>query len=136
MFIKKSVEKKSINFYQTLGFRIIFKLVRKVNVWTNLYVFCNYLGFFVRYNQSLRGKINLILFCIFNFVTFLNSYPLNSFISKFWSFRRKNSDQYHFNKQLKGEKWKKCVRLVIKTCERIFRVEELSSLQKSSYVKS
>ena len=75
MLIKKSVGKK-IN--QLLGITGV--LFEKTN---NLV--------FVGYNQSLQRENNFILFCIFNYVTYINSQPLNPFVGKFRSSQRKPS---------------------------------------------
>ena len=130
MFIKKSVGKKTINFQQTRVFRIIFKLARK-SIFEKIYTFCVFLQEILKVK---RRKSNLILFCFYNYVTFIKSYPINSSIGNFQSDCRKPSYQCHFNIQLKDGKWKKCVKLVIKICETIFGVNKLSSVQKSSYV--
>ena len=50
---------------------------------------------FVGYNQSLRRKSNFILLCIFKYVTYINSHPVNPFSGKFWFSRRKPSYQYY-----------------------------------------
>ena len=74
---------------------MVFKLVRKT-IFEQTHKFCVVICccFFLD-NQSLRRESNFILFCIFNYVTYINSYPLNLFIFKFRSSLGKPSYQYY-----------------------------------------
>ena len=75
-----------------------FKLVRKT-IFEQTYNFCVIICFCFRWiYKSLRRKSDFILFCIFNYVTCINSPPiliLNLSIGKFQSSRRRRSYQYH-----------------------------------------
>ena len=79
---------------------MVFKLVRKTTFEQtyNFFVIICFVAVVVvvvGYNQSLRQESNFILFCAFNCVTYINPHPLNPFISKFRSSRRKPSYQYY-----------------------------------------
>ena len=54
-----------------------------------------FVSFFTGYNQSLRWKSSFTLFWIFNYVTYINSHPLNPFIGKFRSSQRRPGYQYY-----------------------------------------
>ena len=85
-------EKNQWNSTKRLDFKRAFKLARNTifEQTYNFYAiicFCFYSGD----NQSAKRKSNFILFCIFNYVTYINSHPLNASIGKFGSSRRKPS---------------------------------------------
>ena len=66
-----------------------FKFVRKT-IFEQAYNFLsNHLILFFLDVISLHQEINVLLFCIFNYITYINSYPLNPFIGLFRSSRRK-----------------------------------------------
>ena len=111
---------------------MIFKLVRKSTFEQNYTFYVIIWDFFGR----AQSENNFKLFFFFNYVTFTKPHPLNRFVGKFWSSRRKTNYQYYFNMQLKCGKQRKFVRLVKKNCNRTFGVEEFSSVRKSRYVKS
>ena len=68
---------------------MVFKFVRKT-IFEQAYIVCLIIDFFFFLDViSLHREGNVLLFCIFNYITYINSYPLNPFISKFRSSRRK-----------------------------------------------
>ena len=55
---------------------MLFKLLRKPIFEQTYCLFA-----FVDYNQSLQRESNLVLFCYFNYVTYIKPRPLNPFIA-------------------------------------------------------
>ena len=71
MLIKKSLGKRGFGV-------VVFKLVIKalfekltISVWLSVFVFTGY-------NQSLQRESNFILFCTFNYVTYINPHPFTT----------------------------------------------------------
>ena len=84
---------------------------------------------FAGYNQSLRRESNCILFCIFNYVTSLILISVNFGLSG------KQLATSTIQSEIKGQEMKEACKFGYKILQKIFGVEELSSIQKSSYIK-
>ena len=90
LHIQSEYRKIQTRKYSVFGHFSHSEYLNKLIIFVWLFVFL-----FTGYNQNLRWKSNFTLFCIFNYVTYINSHPLNPFIDKFRSSRRIASYQYY-----------------------------------------